>query len=149
MQKKIIDIFNSNQVDYVIHTGDITRADTLNRFSRLNSKLIAVLGNNDLEELGLKESSKIHNFILESPPLVIVLGGKKIAIFHEPDGINEFIAKNSSINYIFHGHTHRYTNEDINGVRIFNPGECAGIIKGNNAIGIVDLQNLDIKRIFF
>ena len=114
--EKIIDIFNSNQVDYVIHTGDITRADTLNRFSRLNSKLIAVLGNNDLEELGLKETSKIHNFILETPPLVIVLGGKKIAIFHEPETIAETIENDPSIDLVLHGHTHRYTNQEINGV---------------------------------
>ena len=147
--EKIIDIFNSNQVDYVIHTGDITRADTLNRFSRLNSKLIAVLGNNDLEELGLKETWKIHNFILETPPLVIVLGGKKIAIFHEPDGINEFIAKNSSINYIFHGHTHRYRSEEKKGITIFNPGESAGMLKGKNAVGLIDLKESTIKRIFF
>ena len=147
--EEIIDIFNSNQVDYVIHTGDITRADTLDRFSRLNSKLIAVLGNNDVEELGLREVSEIHDFILEIPPFVTDLGGEKIAIFHEPDGINEFIKNNSSVNYVFHGHTHRYRNEKQKGVTIFNPGECAGMLKGKNAVGLIDLKELSIKRIFF
>ena len=32
---------------------------------------------------------------------------------------------------------------------IFNPGECAGIMKGKNQIGIVDLNNLRPKIINF
>ena len=48
--EKIIDIFNEKGVDKVIHTGDITQAKTLSRFSRLNCPLIGVYGNNDLEE---------------------------------------------------------------------------------------------------
>ena len=53
--EKIIDIFNEKKVDKVIHTGDITQAKTLRRFSRLNCPLIGVYGNNDLEEEGLKD----------------------------------------------------------------------------------------------
>ena len=33
---------------------------------------------------------------------------------------------------IFHGHTHRYRLEKNNETIIFNPGECAGILKGKN-----------------
>ena len=50
---------------------------------------------------------------------------------------------------MLHGHTHRYTNQEINGVKIFNPGECAGMIAGKNAVGIIDLDTLKAKRIFF
>jgi hypothetical protein len=32
---------------------------------------------------------------------------------------------------------------------VFNPGESAGMQKGMNAIGIINLKNLKIKRIFF
>ena len=53
--EKIIDIFNEKNVDKVIHTGDITQAKTLSRFSRLKCPLIGVYGNNDLEEEGLKD----------------------------------------------------------------------------------------------
>ena len=48
-----------------------------------------------------------------------------------------------------HGHTHRYRNEDIGGVKIFNPGESAGILQGKNAVGIIELNTLKIRRIFF
>ena len=55
--EKIIDIFNSNHVDKVIHTGDITQAKTLSRFSRLNCPLLGVYGNNDLEENNLVKTA--------------------------------------------------------------------------------------------
>ena len=53
--EKIISLFNSYNVEYVIHTGDVCNGQSLNSFSRLNSQLIGVYGNNDKEEKGLKE----------------------------------------------------------------------------------------------
>ena len=147
--KKIVNIFNSNGVDYVIHTGDITQAKTLDRFSRLSCPLIGVYGNNDLEEKGLKDTAKQNGFNFRHPPFLIKVSNKKIAIFHEPDSIEEFLQKNKDIDLILHGHTHRYFNEKIKGTRVFNPGECAGMMKGKNAIGIVEFPSLKINRIFF
>ena len=50
---------------------------------------------------------------------------------------------------ILHGHTHRYRQENINDCLIFNPGECAGFMKGKNQIGIINLENLEAKVINF
>tara|TARA_B100000809_G_C14828069_1_gene419932 strand:+ start:157 stop:648 length:492 start_codon:yes stop_codon:yes gene_type:complete len=147
--EKIIDIFNMQEVDLTIHTGDITKASTLKRFSRLDSKLIGVYGNNDLEEKGLKETSFNNKFEFQEPPLIRDIGGKKILILHEPDEIKEFIESDPSIDVVLHGHTHRYVNKKIKGVKIINPGECAGMLKGKNAIGILNLNDLSFKRIFF
>ena len=145
----IIDIFNSKKVDKVIHTGDITQAKTLARFARLDCSLLAVFGNNDLKESGLEEISKINDFRIEFPPFVTKIANRNIAILHEPDDIQDLIKENPSIDLILHGHTHRYRNEEINGIKIFNPGECAGLLKGRNAIGLVNLKNLSLERIFF
>ena len=75
--------------------------------------------------------------------------GKKIAIFHEPDKIESFLIEEKSIDLTLHGHTHRYRNEKILGSLVFNPGESAGMFKGKNAIGLVNLKDLNAKRIFF
>ena len=88
---KIIDIFNSNKVDLVIHTGDITKAETLRKFSDLNCSLMGVYGNNDLLELDLKKTSEEFGFDFREPPFITTIGNKKIAIFHEPETINETI----------------------------------------------------------
>ena len=147
--EKIVDIFNQNSVDKVIHTGDITQAKTLERFSRLNCPLLGVYGNNDLDEIGLEETSLDNGFDFKLPPYIFSLKDKKIAVFHEPDPIESLLERVNDIDLVLHGHTHRYRNEDINGVKFFNPGECAGSLKGKNSIGIVNLVNLEIKRIFF
>ena len=57
--------------------------------------------------------------------------------------------KDSSIDLIIHGQTHRYRNEKIGKVRIINPGECAGIIEGRNSVGSINLKDLKFERIFF
>ena len=147
--EKIIGIFNSYKVDFVIHTGDITQAKTLEKFSLLRCPFVAVYGNNDLKEPDLEDVAKKNNFELEMPPLIKEIGNKTIAIMHEPDGLEEFLEKNKNVDVILHGHTHTYRNEEKNGVTIFNPGECSGILEGKNAVGIIRLEDLEIKRIFF
>ena len=49
----LIRLFNERKVDFVIHTGDITNANSLDKFSKLNANLIGVYGNNDRSEAGL------------------------------------------------------------------------------------------------
>ena len=147
--KKIINIFNYNRVDYVIHTGDITNTKTLEQCSSLRANLIGVFGNNDREETGLQDKAKELGFQFLEPPSSIKLNGREIAIFHEPEPIDDYIKNNSSVDLILHGHTHRYREESFNETKIFNPGESAGIIKGKNAVGLVDLNSLNTMRIFF
>ena len=147
--EKIIDIFNSNNVEKAIHTGDITQPRILVRFKRLNCPLLGVYGNNDQEEHGLVETAKDNGFIFQEPPFSFEIENREIAIFHEPDEIKSFIKMNPSINLIIHGHTHRYRNDMVGEVKIINPGECAGIIKGKNSVGLLNLKDLSLERIFF
>ena len=145
----IITLFNQAEVSLVIHTGDIANALSLKRFSKLNCPLHGVYGNNDRCEEGLIEASQKESFQFQNPPKILSLKDKNIAIFHEPDHIEEFLTQNLNIHLVLHGHTHRYREEKKDGVIIFNPGESAGMQKGKNAIGIIDLESFEIKRIFF
>jgi len=145
----IINLFNDEKVPLVIHTGDISNANTLDKFSRLNSELIGVYGNNDRNESGLEEVAQKNNFQFQEPPRRLSLLDREIVIFHEPDKIDQFLSENQFINIVLYGHTHRYENITKNGVLYFNPGESAGMQKGSNAIGILDLIKLDAKRILF
>ena len=96
--EKIIEIFNHKKVKLVIHTGDITQAKTLKLFTSLQCPLIGVWGNNDRSEVGLKEVCCDLDFSFEEPPMLRRIGDKNIAIFHEPDPINNFIkSKNYSL----------------------------------------------------
>ena len=145
----IISLFNEEIIDLVIHTGDVTSANSLERFSKLKCKLIGVYGNNDRNEKGLKEVALKYDFIFQEPPNSIRLHNRNIAIFHEPDTIDDFLVNNRGIDIVIHGHTHRYRQEIKDNTLIFNPGESAGMFEGSNAVGIVDLTTLAVKRIFF
>ena len=145
----IINLFNDEKVPLVIHTGDIANANSLEQFSKLNSELIGVYGNNDRSELGIKEVALKNNFHFQEPPRKLNLCDREIVIFHEPENIEQFLLENEKINIVLYGHTHRYENDIRNGVLFFNPGESAGMYKGRNAIGILDLIKLEAKRIFF
>ena len=147
--ENIINIFNKEEVDLVIHTGDISKAKTLRLFSNLNCPMTGVFGNNDRIEKGFKEVCHECNFSFQEPPLSLSLKNKKVAVFHEPEQIDSYIKKNTDVKLIIHGHTHRYREETLNDIIFFNPGESAGYLEGKNAIGIINLNNLKIKRIFF
>ena len=83
------------------------------------------------------------------PPYEINIENRTIAIFHEPDLIEDYLVQNQYLDIVLHGHTHRYREEYINGTLLFNPGESAGILPGKNAIGIINLKSLTVERIFF
>ena len=147
--KKIICLFNEEQVDLVIHTGDISKAETLRIFSELDAPLVGVFGNNDRIEEGLEEVCVEYNFNFQEPPLSLTLENKKVAVFHEPELIDDYIKDHKDTDLILHGHTHRYREEKIDKTVYFNPGESAGSMEGKSALGIVNLNNLEIRRIFF
>ena len=147
--EQIISLFNNEEITLVFHTGDITNSKSLEKFSTLKADLIGVYGNNDINELGLNDIAIKNNFQFQEPPSLITLCDKNIAIFHEPDAIPNFLSENKDIDIVIHGHTHRYRHEIVNNVLLFNPGESAGMQKGKNAIGIINLNSLEARRIFF
>ena len=147
--EQIISLFNDEEICTVIHTGDITNSKSLEKFSTLNADLIGVYGNNDRNEEGLNDIAVQNNFQFQEPPSLITLCDKNIAIFHEPDVITNFLSENRNIDIVIHGHTHRYRHEVIDDILFFNPGESAGMQKGKNAIGTINLNNLEARRIFF
>lgn len=146
---QIVSLFNKKNVQLVVHTGDITNSDSLEKFSELNCQMYGVFGNNDRNEEGLVEVISRNSFNFQNPPYKICKHNRTIAIFHEPDSVEEYILDNKGIDIILHGHTHRYREEFINQTLIFNPGESAGIVSGKNAIGLLDLSNISVERIFF
>ncbi len=145
--REIVKLFNAAGVARVIHTGDITQAKTLDVLADLEAPLYGVFGNNDLEREALDAGVRRHGFLFQEPPLELTWARRRIVVVHDPrdlDGLAE-----GAHDLALHGHTHLHRCERRREQLIFNPGECAGYMKGYNAVGIVDLAALNTTLIKF
>ena len=141
----ICNIFNESDLDFVIHTGDITLPKALEKFSKLKMPFMGVFGNNDQgDKTELLEVCEKYDFDFDAYPKVIKQNNSNIFVVHDPLDIEESFYGEGNI--IVHGHTHRFRDEVIKGTHIFNPGECAGFMKGKNSIGVVNtaLPSMDV-----
>lgn len=144
---RIVELFNEAKVDRVIHTGDITKGTTLDLFGILECPLFGVFGNNDVEREGLDASIAYHGFVFQDPPLRLNWYERSILVVHDPGMLDQLDLDDSEL--VLHGHTHLIREERTSERLIFNPGECAGQMRGYNAIGVVDLTNLEVELLKF
>ena len=149
---RIVELFNESGVERVIHTGDITQAKTLEVFAHLAMPMYGVYGNNDEGERdSLEAAVNAHGFVFRDPPFVLQWHQRSIMVVHDPLEFGGHL--NDSHDLALHGHTHlyRYEQSRVNGAGqvIFNPGECAGHMKGFNAIGVLDLADLSAELLKF
>jgi putative phosphoesterase len=144
---RIVEILNRAGVDRVVHTGDITRAATLDRLAGLEAPLFGVYGNNDVLREELDEASERNGFVLAEPPFEMHWAERRILIVHDPreaEGVSE-----GEHDLVLHGHTHRRIVTRSEHRLTFNPGECAGMLEGHNAVGVVDLATLTPDLLLF
>ena len=145
---QIVALFNSAAVDQVVHTGDITQPKTLAAFRDLDAPLMGVYGNNDMGELGSLEAAVAeYGFHFVLPPLWLEWHGRRIVVVHDPLELAPLDL--DGVDLTLHGHTHRKKIEQDQGQLTFNPGECAGMMAGHNAIGVVELATLEPSIVSF
>lgn len=145
--RQIVQLFNEAKVDRVVHTGDITKATTLELFAALDCPLYGVFGNNDLERESLEACVQRHGFVIQDPPLQLSWHGREILVTHDPSELGK---PGSEIHELtLHGHTHLKRIEQTESGLIFNPGECAGHMSGLNAIGVVNLDSMEASLLNF
>ena len=132
----------------MIHTGDISLPKTLSLFGSLNVPLKGVFGNNDQDEKeDLLKVCREKNFLFKDYLEIKISEENFLFAIHDPNDIEERFYKPGNI--VVHGHTHRFRNDIYKDTHIFNPGECAGIMKGMNKIGIIDTNLPSMKVISF
>jgi uncharacterized protein len=145
--KRIVELFNNADVDHVVHTGDITQAKTIDVLANLRMPVTGVFGNNDLERGTLDAAMARHGFRFIEPPLTLHWADRRLTVVHDPLDLHALDLGN--VDVVLHGHTHRQVIEFSDNRLTFNPGECAGMMKGLNAIGILDLVGMDTEILNF
>jgi len=143
---RIVELFNASGVERVVHTGDITQAKTLEVLAGLDAPLFGVYGNND-ECAALAEAADPLGIELRDAPLYLDWTNRRIVVVHDPRDLEALPDPHWDL--ALHGHTHLRTETRRGDRLVFNPGECAGHLEGHNAIGVVDLVNLDTEILLF
>src|SRR5262245_35437613 len=87
--RRIVELFNAAAVDRVVHTGDITRAGTLEVFAGLRAPLVGVFGNNDLERPALESAARRLAIQLSDPPLSLEWGERRLLVLHDPHQLSD------------------------------------------------------------
>ncbi len=143
----IVEILNERRVDAVVHTGDVTQAKTLYALADVNAPLFGVWGNNDRERDSLEAACATLGFHFSEGPLWLHWLERRIAVVHDPLELDAALVARADI--VLHGHDHRRNIEHRDGTLVFNPGECAGHLRGYNAVGILDLERLAAEVVTF
>lgn len=145
--RRIVQIFNDAGVERVIHTGDITQPKTLEVFAHLDAPLFGVFGNNDQERPALDAAVRELDFHFIDPPLALHWADRHVVVVHDPLELER--VDQSLYDIVLHGHTHLQTISYTGDRLTFNPGECAGMVQGLNAVGVLDLVRKEPKIINF
>ena len=146
--ERIVALFREARIDRIVHTGDITQPRVLSHFASLRVPFLGVFGNNDwAEQRGLEAEASRLGLDISAPPRSFDWAGRRILVVHDPSDAPASLPADLSL--LLHGHTHRHRLERQGETLIFNPGECAGLREGGNAVGLVDLNSLEAKRLRF
>ncbi len=143
--EKIFMTFEKAGIKTVIHLGDLISPFVIEWIRDKYSKdLILIRGNNDGEFLFTLEKVKKYGYVYYEDPVIIELGGKRLAIMHKPIFIDE-IASSSSIDYVLYGHTHKRVHKKIGKTLIINPGEACGYLTGVSTYVILDIETGEVQ----
>jgi hypothetical protein len=139
--RRAIELFNKQQVGYVIHAGDFTSPFTLKLFQDLQCEYLGVFGNNDGDKLLLHERAggKLYN-----QPHIFTLRDRKIVVMHEHHVV-EALADSGHFDLVVYGHTHKADVRKVKNTLVVNPGEVGTYLYGKATVALVDLETLEAE----
>ena len=141
--KKAIEVFNTRDVQHLIHAGDYTSPFTLKLFRDLKCEYTGIFGNNDGDKLLLQERAGGR---IRPQPHVFTLYGRKIVVMHEHHVI-EALAESGHFDLVVYGHTHEADIRKVGSTLVVNPGEVGTWLYGKSSIAIADLEKMNAKLI--
>jgi len=138
--KKAIDLLIEKGAEFIVHAGDIVRAEVLEYLEEKNIRYVAVLGNNDYHLY-----SVVDKFNLFSEPYYFKLANKTWKLMHYPKYMFPLDA-----DIIVYGHTHD-VDISFNGKNlILNPGEVCARDHGFSSCMTLDIEeNRYIVTLFY
>jgi putative phosphoesterase len=146
--KKAMDWIKKEEIEVVIHCGDVCAPATLREIlQEFSGKFHLVFGNVDGDRFGMAKIA-----FKEFPGLKIwgelgelEIDGKKIAFTHFPR-FAQGLAAEQQYDIIFYGHDHKPWEKKIGKTRLVNPGNLAGLFyKASFAVYDTKTDKLELK----
>ncbi|MDD5263842.1 MAG: metallophosphoesterase [Candidatus Bipolaricaulis sp.] len=138
--ERIVERFNGEKVDLVLHAGDFVSPFTAVPLGKLSVPLVGVFGNNDGDRLHLTRRfdgvgtihAGYHTFEVD---------GVRVVLMHEPRSIDA-LAESGVYDLVIYGHTHQV---DVRPggqptAAVVNPGEACGWLTGRSTAALFDTQ---------
>ena len=120
---------------HILHAGDIVRESDLDEL-RLYGSIYAVRGNNDLWQHGLQDLAQV---------LYFRIAGVSFVMSH---GRYDLPRDLTGAQAVIFGHSHRYSEEWIDGRLWLNPGSCGRArFGGDVTMAKITLQNGRVNRV--
>lgn len=139
--RKVLKILDERKISVMLHGGDFVSPFTWRVLKNFQGDIYGVFGNNDGERVLLK---KLYGDRIQEQIRKIEIGGKNIALMHEPRLLEE-LAQSGAFDLIVYGHMHEVDIKKINNTLIINPGEACGWLYGKATFMIVNLETMDVE----
>ena len=124
------------QVDMVMHAGDMVSLAAVDELKSVCSRVEAVSGNMDSQEV-IKKFPQKQVFNIQGFKLGLMHGGG--APMNLP-GVLKDAFKNEKCDVIIFGHSHKAMNKLTDGVLFFNPGSATDGLLGGTSYGIIEID---------
>jgi putative phosphoesterase len=150
---KAMEILKKRDIKTILHLGDFVSPFTLLRFVSNGFRVIAVLGNNDGDKLGMMRIASLNNSEIHEPPHQLIIEGKKILMIHGKGSIEETrefaeaLASSGKYDAVLYGHTHIIDSRIIRDTLLLNPGELYGKLTGKASLAILNIKDLSVEII--
>lgn len=141
--RRSIVVFNGLKCDLVLFAGDFVSPLVLPPLRKLSCPLIACLGDNDGNEIGIAGGMRVLG-TLGRPPLCVPLpNGRKILLTHQLESVRGQI---DGSDVVIWAHTHKPSiARDSAGRLLLNPGETSGWVFRKPTIAWFDANTLDAE----
>ncbi|MBI5166971.1 MAG: metallophosphoesterase [candidate division NC10 bacterium] len=143
MIRRAVEAFNAEQVELVIHAGDIVAPFALRPLDELICSYLGIFGNNDGDKALLRKRSQGR---IGEDPYSLELGERRILVVHDLESIN-LQAEADRHDLIVYGHTHQVDIQKRERALIVNPGEGGGWLYGRSTIAVIELDDMKAEVI--
>jgi putative phosphoesterase len=134
----VVEFFAEEDVDEIIHAGDVTRVTHIETLFELDVPTHLVYGNCDYNQESFQQASKNSPLVLHGTADLIEANGSRLGVTHGHfDRLFDEL-RDQDPDYIVHGHTHERRDEGQGGIRYVNPGS---VKPANSSAAVLDTES--------